>query len=510
MREIDTLAGRCLMIGIEGTTAADAAALLDRVRPGAVILFDRNLADAAQLRALTDGLRAHAHAGGWPPPLIAIDQEGGIVQRLVEPAATEWPSLMCLGAADDEALTRAYHAAIGRELHALGIDWDLAPCVDVNNNQDNPVILTRSFGADPALVARHGVAAHRGFVAAGVLDCAKHFPGHGDTTVDSHLALPVIRHNRSRLDAVELAPFRAAIAAGIDSVMIAHMLLPALDEELPASLSPRVIGGLLREEMGYDGVVVTDAIGMKALGDRWPPGEAAAHALRAGADLVIAETSALAVAAHDGILAAVRAGTLPEARLREAVVRVARLAAGTAAAAERPFVNGDRHAPQSLSRDIAAAGATWIRGGPIGSEKPGLLIVPGELPRYSSTRAEELTTHLAERVAELRPGSVTLRVPLNPDDATVVRAAGLAVDADWVAVATLDAHRHAGCDRLVESLRRHEARLWAVALGHPGDATRWPWVQNALALYGWRKPCLAVLPEVLFGQRPATGRSPMP
>ncbi len=509
MRDLETLAGQCLMAGIDGTSAAESAALLGKTRPGAVILFDRNIESAAQVRALTGGIRALAQQAGWPPPLVAIDQEGGIVQRLVEPLATEWPTLMCLGAADDEGLTRAYHAAIGTELRALGIGWDLSPCVDVNNNRENPVILTRAFGAVSALVARHGIAAHQGFRDAGVLDCAKHFPGHGDTTVDSHEALPIIAHDRARLDAVELSPFRAAIAAGIDSMMIAHLLLPALDAELPASLSPRVIDGLLRQELGYDGVLVTDAIGMQALADRWPPGEAAALALAAGADLVIAETPALAAAAHEGILEAVRAGTLPEARLRQAAQRVDALQK-SAGETPAPPTSSNRDAHRTLARDIAAAGATWVRGGPIESEKPGLLIVPGELPRYAATRAEELTTHLAERVAAVRPGSITVRVSLDPSPGEVAEAAAFSEGADWIAVATLDAHCRPGQDRLLSALRGAADRVWVVALGHPGDATRWPWVQNALALYGWREPCLAVLPEVLFGLRPATGRSPLP
>lgn len=278
-------AARLVFLGFEGTSVP--AALRRRIAGGqtaGIVLFRRNLGDVAQTRALIEEL--HAHAPPSAPLTIAIDEEGGRVQRLAEPW-TRWPAMRQVGLADDLAATRALGEAIGRELADLRIDLDFAPVVDVDTNPANPVIGDRSFASTPEAVSRHACAFVVGLQSAGVAACAKHFPGHGDADVDSHRALPVLRHDRARLDAVELPPFRAAIGAGVASVMTAHVLLPVLDPDRPATLS-RAVLSLLRETLGFDGLVFSDDLDMKAVAGRFSAREIARDALAAGVDVLLA------------------------------------------------------------------------------------------------------------------------------------------------------------------------------------------------------------------------------
>jgi beta-N-acetylhexosaminidase len=260
---------------------------------GGVILFRENLVDLDQVVALTDELARTAPAGRF----IAVDQEGGTVTRIAD--ALEMPGNMALGAIDDPAATTLSAALLAAELRALGFNFALAPVLDVNGNPANPIVGVRSFGSDPALVARHGVASIAGLAAGQLVACAKHFPGHGDTETDSHHATPVIRRSRAAFEAVDLVPFRAAIAHGVDCIMTAHIVAPALDDAptwsdlaqafvpTPATLSRAVMTRLLREELGYDGVIASDALDMKGITAHFDPLQAALHCLRAGVDLLL-------------------------------------------------------------------------------------------------------------------------------------------------------------------------------------------------------------------------------
>lgn len=295
-----------------------ARILVEEIGVGGLVLFTRNLGTPGEIAALTDELRRHAAL----PPLIGIDQEGGRVSRLPLPGMV-FPGNMALGLIDDPELTRTVMRSIGEQLAALGIDVDFAPSVDVNNNPRNPIIGVRSFGEDPERVTRHGIAAVAGFRDAGVLPVIKHFPGHGDTGEDSHLELPTLRIDRSRLEAVELPPFAATLAHGAPAVMSTHILFSALDPELPSTLSRRVLTGLLREELGFNGLIVTDCLEMKGIADHWGPEEAAVLALDAGADmLVVCHTLDTQVRMHRAVCEAVRSGRLSEARLQQSVARV--------------------------------------------------------------------------------------------------------------------------------------------------------------------------------------------
>lgn len=277
---------------------------------GGVILLG---ASAAELRQRTRQLQAWSDQ----PLLVCADVEEGVGQRfegaswLVPPLALG--RIHATDPAGAVALAERYGRCSGREARALGLNWVLGPVCDVNNNPANPVINVRAWGEDPATAGALAAAFSRGAQAEGVLCCAKHFPGHGDTATDSHLALPLLEHSRERLEAVELPPFRAAIAAGVASVMTAHLLLPALDAERPATLSAAVLTGLLRQELGFEGLVVTDALVMEAIAARYGAGEAAVLALEAGADLVLMPADADAAIA--AIQAAVAEGRLSRERL---------------------------------------------------------------------------------------------------------------------------------------------------------------------------------------------------
>src|SRR5256886_2189163 len=262
--------GQALMVGFWGhTPSQDIIDLISRYHIGNVILFSRNIGNTRQVLELTQSLQRIAKEAGHPYPLlIAIDQENGIVQRLGE-AATIYPGNMALGAIGSDEIAYEVALAAGRELQALGINMNLAPVVDVNNNPANPVIGVRSFGEDPRLVARLAAAAVKGYRAAGVISDLKHFPGHGDTAVDSHLALPTISSTLEQLEALELVPFKSGMKVGAESGMIAHIALPSLAEKdtFPATPSPSIVQGLLREQLDFKGVILSDCMEMRAISD---------------------------------------------------------------------------------------------------------------------------------------------------------------------------------------------------------------------------------------------------
>jgi beta-N-acetylhexosaminidase len=306
----------------------NAAQLVRRYHVGGVIYFvwSNNVRDPRQIAGLSNGIQRAGLAQRLPLPLlISIDQEGGLVAR-IGPPATQFPGNMALGAGRRTADALRAAAIAGRELRALGITGDYAPVADVNVNPANPVIGVRSFGADPGLVSRMTVAQVRGYRRAGVTATAKHFPGHGDTDVDSHLELPTVEHSRSRLEEVELRPFKKAIEAGVASIMTAHVLVRELDDSVPATLSPRVIDGLLRRELKYDGVIVTDDLEMKAVAKRWAPGPLAVLAARAGCDLLpVCATHDMQVEALEGLVRAVESGEISWSAMDGACGRVRRL-----------------------------------------------------------------------------------------------------------------------------------------------------------------------------------------
>ncbi len=275
--------GQLLFVGFPGyDVPEDLAALVRSGRVGGVILFKRNVRDPEQVRRVVDEL--HGLAPADAPLVVALDQEGGRVQRLRAPW-TEWPPMRSLGRRSPDETAR-FARALATELRDCGFDLDFAPVVDVDSNPDNPVIGDRSFGGSPEIVAAHAVAFIEALQDEGVAACAKHFPGHGDTDLDSHLALPKLDLDLARLREIELPPFRAAVEAGVASVMTAHVLFPRLDDKRPATLSPDVMQ-ILRGELAYDGLVFSDDIEMRAMADHWSSHACSIGVIEAGVDSIL-------------------------------------------------------------------------------------------------------------------------------------------------------------------------------------------------------------------------------
>ena len=315
--------GQLFMLGFSGTTVSpELAELISQYRPGGVILFARNLENAAQIIRLTNELQKLSPES---PLLISIDQEGGRVSRL--PAGfTIFPACAILGRCGSADLAYQAAAATAAELRAVGINMNMAPVLDVDTNPRNPVIGDRAFSGDPAEVCALGLATLAGLQDHGVVACGKHFPGHGDTSVDSHKELPVVEATRTRLDQVELRPFRHAIENSLASLMTAHVLYPALDANLPATLSPPILTGLLRQKLAFDGLILTDDLEMHAIIDHYGIEEAAVQAIQAGADmLLICKERDREVAAMEAVYRAAQAGTIAEERLQASVDRIARV-----------------------------------------------------------------------------------------------------------------------------------------------------------------------------------------
>jgi beta-N-acetylhexosaminidase len=359
-RHLHRQVGQLAMVGFEGTVVpAELKALAREFDIGGVILFARNIEAPEQVAELVHDLQRLARE---TPLWVAVDQEGGRVARLRRPF-TEWPAMRALGQSGDDRLAEDFARALAVELRAVGISLDFAPVLDVHTNPKNPVIGDRALGERPEDVARLGTIIIRTLQTYGVAACGKHFPGHGDTSVDSHLDLPVIEHPPDRLRAIELAPFRAAIAETVASIMVAHVLVPSLDDGAPASLSRAVVRDLLRDELGFDGLILTDDLGMRAVSDRYSTERAAVAAVAAGSDAVLLcdPNHDRHAAALEAIVRNVEAGELPLRSVDDAIARHRTIKARFGPAEARaPFASdGSRNsaiaeilaAPVPLSRE---------------------------------------------------------------------------------------------------------------------------------------------------------------
>jgi len=315
--------GQLFMVGFLGKSVSpDVASFIKEYKPGGVILFSRNLESVEQMVDLTNSLQA---CSPHSPLLISIDQEGGRVSRLPK-GFTIFPPSDLLGRSNSTELAFAAAATIAKELKAVGVNMNMAPVLDVNSNPDNPVIGDRAFGTTPEVVCKLGLATAAGLQENKVVACGKHFPGHGDTSVDSHKELPVVEASRERLEVIEFPPFRRAIAQSVASLMTAHVLYRALDPELPATLSSAIITKFLRQELQYDGVVLTDDLEMRAIIDHYGIEDAAVRAVLAGCDvLLICKDRDREIAAFKAVEKAIEAGTISTERVDLSVGRIARM-----------------------------------------------------------------------------------------------------------------------------------------------------------------------------------------
>lgn len=313
--------GQLLIGSLPGTLVpAEFRSLVREFQIGGVTLFSRNIEEPEQVAELSYDLQA---VSSDVPLWVAVDQEGGRVARLKAPF-TVWPPMATLGRSGDAALASRFAAALAAELKAVGVTLDYAPVLDIHTNPKNPIIGDRAFGEDADTVARLGVAVVRGLQESGVAACGKHFPGHGDTSVDSHLELPLVEHPPDRIRRVECVPFRAAIDAGVAFIMTAHLLIPSIDEARPATLSARVVQSLLREELNFDGVIISDDLEMKAIATSYEIPEAAVQAIAAGCDalLICSGDINVQVATLEALVHAVEEGRIPFNRLDAALTRL--------------------------------------------------------------------------------------------------------------------------------------------------------------------------------------------
>ncbi|PUA37914.1 beta-N-acetylhexosaminidase [Paenibacillus elgii] len=491
--------------------------LIERRRIGGVILFARNVQSTAQVAALTGKLQEAAQRAGTAPLWISIDQEGGMVARITEGVAL-MPGAMAIAAGG--SVEAAYEAALvaGRELRALGVNMNFAPDLDINNNPANPVIGVRSFGESPEAVAEYGAASIRGFQDAGVSATAKHFPGHGDTATDSHLDLPTIPHSRERIEAVELVPFRRAVAAGVDAVMSSHIVFPAFEpERLPATLSRRVLTGLLREELGFDGIILTDCMEMQAIAAHYGTVEAAVMAVEAGADIVlISHSRELQEGALDALLEAVRSGRISEERIDASVRRLLalkrkRLAAGTEPhEAALRLVGCEAH--RQTAQRISEASVTLVKDEerllPL-RRVPTLVIHTSAVATSIADEAVDMPHTLGKALAAQGLDVIERIIPVSPDGEALQALLAQAEPFGQVVVGTYNASFYPGQVRLIEALQSLGKRLVVVALRNPYDLREFPAVSAYVAVYESRSLALESAAKGLTGATPMRGRLPV-
>ncbi|MFD3840786.1 glycoside hydrolase family 3 protein [Streptomyces sp. NPDC058642] len=496
-----------------------AAELIAKYRVGGIIYFTwaHNTRDPHQIADLSNGIqKASLTLPRGLPVLVSTDQEHGIVCRVGEPA-TLFPGAMAIGAGRSRKDARTLGRIAGQELRALGIRQNYSPVADVNVNPANPVIGVRSFGADPGAVAKMVAAEVDGYQhARQVAATAKHFPGHGDTAVDSHYGFPVITHTRAQWDELDAPPFRAAIAAGIDSIMTAHIMVPALDDSGdPATLSHPILNGILREELGYDGVIVTDSLGMEGVRTKYGDDRVPVLALKAGVDQLLNPPN-LDVA-WNAVLKAVRDGELTEARLDESILRVLRLKAKLRLF-EAPYVSqaGVTRTvgiPSHLAQADRIAERTTtllVNKDRLLPLSPRKLLVVGADPASPSGTTGPPTGVLAAAFTELGFTATALSTGTAPSAATIAKAVAAARDVDAVVVGTYNVSATSSQKTLVEQLVATGRPVIAIAVRNPYDVAHLPSVPAVVASYSWTDVELRAAARVIAGRAAPRGRLPVP
>ncbi|MFI2432341.1 glycoside hydrolase family 3 protein [Streptomyces sp. NPDC018693] len=498
-----------------------AAELIARYHLGGIVYFTwaHNTRAPRQIADLSSGIqRASLARPRGLPVLISTDQEHGIVCRIGRPA-TLFPGAMAIGAGGSRGDAHTLGRLAGRELRAMGVRQDYSPVADVNVNPANPVIGVRSFGADPQAVAELVAAEVRGYQSSGVAATAKHFPGHGDTAVDSHYGFPVITHSREQWEERDAVPFRAAIAAGVDAIMTAHILIPSLDDSGdPATLSRRIVTGLLREHLGYDGVVVTDALGMAGVRTKYGDDRVPVLALKAGVDQLL-NPPRLDVA-WNAVLTAVQDGELAEARLDESVLRILRLKQRLGLLDEpypdRAGVDHMVGAPAHLATADRIAERTTtllVNEGallPLSPRTRPRLLVVGADPASPSGTTGPPTTVLATALTELGFTATALPTGTSPSATTIEHAVAAAGEADAVIVGTYNVTAGSPQRTLVEHLLTTGRPVVAIALRNPYDIAQLPDVKAYLASCSWTDVELRAAARVIAGSAAPRGRLPVP
>ncbi len=476
---------------------------------GGVTYYDapraQNVANPTQLNAFSNSLQEAALESGAGIPLsLTIDQETGIVARMRAPA-TDFPGMMALGATRSEELTDKVWTIVGQELDAVGVNWDFAPVLDTNTNPANPVIGLRSLGEDPELVADLGETAVEALQETGVMGTVKHFPGHGDTDVDSHFGLPLVDYDRDTLMNVHVNPFKRAIDAGTDAVMTAHMVVEAIDPDLPSTLSHALLTGVLREELGFDGLIVTDALEMGALAPFWSQREIAVMALEAGADVLLLPSDL--DEAIDGVMDAVESGRIKEKRINQSVLRI------LGAKYDRGLFHDPFADPAKVDQvvgtaehlavadQVARTATTLIRND--------ASLLPADVSQDVAVVGPAASADTENRLREL--GVNVTRVPVSTTPTASERSAAVAAagNADLALVTTTNARGNAGQRQLVAEVAGTGTPTVAAAISLPYDAGFVPEADAVLTTYGSRPVSMRALADVLVGSAAPGGRLPV-
>jgi beta-N-acetylhexosaminidase len=490
-----------LMHSFQGTTVPpEILAEVRAGRIGAFCLFNFNVESPAQLRALTDSLTQAAHAGGHPAPIIGIDQEGGQLMAITR-GTTPLPGNMALGAARRPDLAEKAGRILGRELLAMGVNLNFAPSVDINSNPLNPVIGIRAFGDDPVLVGDLGAALLTGMQAEGVIATAKHFPGHGDTASDTHFSVPIVERSRASLDEIELQPFRSAIRAGVGAVLSAHVIYQALDPLNPATISRAIMSDLLRGELGFAGLTITDAMDMHAVSRLGI--QSVRDAIDAGVDLVLLGHLPDQIALIDRVAGGASA---------ESDARVLR--ARHALPRELPLLSvvGSKEHRQ-IAQEIADAAVTVVRASdqlPIlaGSDTRILLVTPELVDLTPADTSSGVTLNLADslRARGVQVQELTFPHHARPEHIQTVLAQ--AETAVTIIVGTIAAENHVMQAEMVNALIDGGHRPVVIAMRTPYDVLAFPRVETYLCTYGVREPNLEAAARILFGEIEPVGTLP--
>ncbi|MDL4812716.1 glycoside hydrolase family 3 protein [Actinomadura opuntiae] len=502
----------------------NAAQVVARYHPGGFIYYANNVDDPRQLAGFSNGIQRAAMAQPLRvPETIATDQEGGIVAR-VQPPATQSPGSMALAAGRRTGDARALARITGQELRAIGVNQDYAPDADVNVNPANPVIGVRSFGSDPALVSSMVTAQIRGYRAGGVTATAKHFPGHGDTTTDSHTGVPRIGHTRAQWEKLDLPPFRAAIAAGAEAIMTAHIIVPALDpSEDPATLSRPILTGILRDQLHYKGLIVTDALDMQGVRTKYGDERIPVLALKAGADVLLkppADASGNGVFARQlaAVVNAVDTGEISRERLDASVYRVLALKQKRGLFRD-PYADTSRIGGTVGTRaHLAAAQRAADRTTTLVKDDAGLLpLKAGPRKALVAGWGAATTAGIAAGIGEHGAATTVRSTGLSPTQAQIDDALAAAKDQDLVVavtnrawdVSTEPGHQGPGQMNLVKALVATGKPVVVIAVRDPYDIAYFPEAATYLATYSYTTEALRSAVKTLFGENPPHGKLPV-
>jgi len=516
---IEDSIGQKILLAFTGKELApDIISTLKNYKPGGLTLFrSLNIDNPAQVRQLTDSLQRLAQSLDLPPFLIGTDQEGGQLMAIGE-GTTPLPGNMALGATGSAELARKAGAVLGRELAAMGVNVNYAPSCDVNINPDNPVIGTRSFGGNPADVSRLASAMIEGIQSVGVAATAKHFPGHGDTAGDSHHGLPSVPHNIERLQQIEFPPFRAAIDAGVKLMMTAHLALPALDgpDALPATLSRRILTGLLRDKLGFDGVTVTDAMDMGAIRQGDGLGEAGVQAAAAGADLLLITSNPDDQRrVYESLTQAVQNDLLDRDAMSRSIERISSLKRWLAEISQPDLnvVGCAEH--QAVADEIAERSITLVR------DHAGLLplrlisdqriavIVPKPVDLTPADTSSYITPGLGAALRRYHPEVDEFMISYAPEADETAGLLEHLHDYDILILGTLNAYASLSQAEFVRRALKMNIPSVVVALRLPYDLTILPEAETYVCTYSILKPSMQALAKALFGEIAFLGRLPV-